>query len=354
MKARALSLTAATALLASSLTLLASAQENADNACTASNNLQFVCGLPAPEDLVQVPGTDWIIASSIPGLLNPEESADGYLSLINSATHTATKIVISVNDTARAPFDACSAPPNPSNFTAHGLNIRHEANGTSTLFAVGHGEREATEVFEVDASAQTPELSWIGCVPAVEGAFNNAVVGLLDGRILVTDFLHGGTTLEDLNTGQITGAVYQWTPGGTFEKLPGTDLSGPNGLEVTSDLRYMFVASGSSLLRFELADTNKPPTVIDLDSQTDNLRWTADGQLLLAGSKPDPNCAPDDPSCPQTLIVKSLDPDTLDLTTLFDISGESSFPALSSALVVNDSLWLGSYTGDRVVYTQLP
>ena len=36
----------------------------ADAGCKATDRLQFVCGPKNPEDLVLVPGTKWIIASS--------------------------------------------------------------------------------------------------------------------------------------------------------------------------------------------------------------------------------------------------------------------------------------------------
>lgn len=92
---------------------------------------------------------------------------------------------------------------------------------------MGHLGRETIEVFDVAVSGGRPALTWIGCVPAAQGAFNNSVVGMADGSILVTDFLHEGATFADLFANRKTGAVYRWTPGGAWQKLPGTKLSGP-------------------------------------------------------------------------------------------------------------------------------
>jgi hypothetical protein len=35
--------------------------------CTPAGNIQFVCGQQAPEDLLHLPGSDWVIASSMAG-----------------------------------------------------------------------------------------------------------------------------------------------------------------------------------------------------------------------------------------------------------------------------------------------
>ena len=354
---RAVALIAATVLIA--LLSYAAAQKNPDAACAAEDKLQFICGLSGPEDLVQVPDTDWIIASSFAGLDQDQMgSFAGHLALLNPTTHMITKVALNAADTAQTPYAACSTPPDPANFSAHGLNIRREMKGKSALFVVGHGSREAIEVFEVDATAELPTLTWIGCVPAVKGAFNNSVVGLPDGRILVTDFLHGSATFDDLFANRKTGAVYQWTPGGVWEKLPGTELSGPNGIEVSPDQHYMFVAdSGSAtVLRFDLETTTERPVVIDPKPgfRTDNIRYSPNGQLLLAGTRADPTCPPDQKDCPEIFVVKTLDPASLSATTLFETPSTSTFSNLSSALIVDGTLWLGSPYGDRVAYIKLP
>jgi SMP-30/Gluconolactonase/LRE-like region len=324
-------------------------------ACGDQGNMKFICGVPTPEDLLQIPGTDWIIGSGLADLKNPIPFS-GNLSLIDGKGHTAAVIVLNPDDVARAPYTACSAPPDPARFSAHGLDIRPSANGMSTLFVVGHGAREAVEVFEIDAKAKVPKVKWIGCVPAAQGAFNNAVVGLPDGRIIVTDFLHGGTGFADLYAGRVTGAVYVWAPGGMFKKLPGTDMSGPNGLAVSADQKYMFVADSgkASVLRFELAATEKPPTVIDPGLRTDNIRWSPDGQLLLAGPIPDPTCRKTGATCREMQVVKSLDPSTLVLKTVIAFRASAAFDYLSSALIMDGTLWLGSPNGNGVVYTKLP
>ena len=44
-------------------------------ACDPAGNVQFICGLVGPEDLVPVPGSDWVIASG--------DAAPGAITLVN-------------------------------------------------------------------------------------------------------------------------------------------------------------------------------------------------------------------------------------------------------------------------------
>ena len=44
--------------------------------CDPLGNVQFVCGLVGPEDLVVVPGSDWVIASG--------DAAPGAITLVNA------------------------------------------------------------------------------------------------------------------------------------------------------------------------------------------------------------------------------------------------------------------------------
>jgi hypothetical protein len=89
---------------------------------------------------------------------------------------------------------------------SHGLNIRPGANDHSTLYVVGHGGREAIEVFEVDASGERPVLTWNGCVIIPEGQEANSVASLSDGSLLVTIPLHTGRTITEAIALESTGA----------------------------------------------------------------------------------------------------------------------------------------------------
>src|SRR5689334_17697204 len=80
----------------------------AQSACAPSGGLNFICGLKAPEDLVLVPGTRWLIASGM-------EAGSG-LHLIDTTAKTARVLFGAGASTARADqtkFNACPGPLDP-------------------------------------------------------------------------------------------------------------------------------------------------------------------------------------------------------------------------------------------------
>ena len=312
----------------------------------------FICGVRNPEDLVLVPGTKWIIGS---GLAVANQAGSGGLLMIDSVAHTAVRLPAPFGH-ARAPFKNCTAPPAAANFSAHGLNIRPAGRGKSTLYVVGHTGREAIEVFDVVNTKGAPSVTWAGCVNAPAGAFLNSVAALNDGRLVVTDFYHSPTTMQDAQAGRNTGGLWLWKPGGAFEKLAGTDMAGANGVEVSPDGKYVYAAEWgkSTVRRYELADTARASWMMQLDLRVDNLRWAPDGKLLLAGPGASGTPCPAGTRCPMVPAVVALDPAKLTLTTVKRGPAEPTMGAISAALIVGNELWLGSSSGDRVGYQPLP
>jgi len=321
-------------------------------ACAPGAAVQFICGQRNVEDLVQVPGTDWIIGS---GLAVTNQAGSGGMIMIDRKAHTAVRLP-APQGKARAPFTACSSPPPVANFSAHGMNIRLNGRGKAVLYVVSHGDREAIEVFDVANTRGAPSVTWAGCVMAPAGAQLNSVAALADGRLIASDYSHTVLPGQPPLVAPNTGAVYLWKPGGTFEKLPGTDLPRANGIEVTPDGKYFFVAvtGTSAIMRYELADTTKTPWSKVLPWRTDNVRWGPDGKLLLAGPGADPGCTPTPQArCPMVIGVGALDPATLTVTDVKRGPAEPAFQGLSSALIVGNELWLGSYMSDKVAYATL-
>ncbi|MDX1563552.1 MAG: hypothetical protein R3305_11530, partial [Gammaproteobacteria bacterium] len=160
----------------------------AQQACEPDGSVGFVCGPVNAEDLVLVPGTDWIVSSGM--------AAGAGFYLIDATSGDWTALAYGVRHDAAA-FPRCPVPPAADEFESHGLNIR-EASGTrSTLYVVGHGAREAIEVFDVDAAGARPTLTWKGCVVLPDGLAANSVASFADGSIVATILMLPGATFAD-------------------------------------------------------------------------------------------------------------------------------------------------------------
>lgn len=151
-------------------------------ACDSLGNVQFICGVIGPEDLVVVPGSEWVIASG--------DAAGGAITLINVRDKTTTALFPTATPRLRPDakiYDSCPGPidaEEKDKFRAHGLYLRPASrNSRHTLYVVHHGNRESIEVFELDGRAKVPTLTWIGCAVAPEIVGLNSVVGLPDGGL---------------------------------------------------------------------------------------------------------------------------------------------------------------------------
>jgi hypothetical protein len=331
------------------LTAPASAQS-----CAPASGLDFICGPKNAEDLVRVPGTPWILASGM------TEGAS--LTLIDSRSGAYSGAI------ARAKHDAafanCPTPPDPAKAVTHGLNIRAGANGHSTLYAVGHGAREAIEVFDVDASGAKPVLTWKGCVPMPDGLAANSVASFADGALVATVLIMPGKTFADSVAKKPTGAVYEWAPGRKgFELIRGSELPGNNGIEVSADGKEIFVVSSGFQTVVAFARTNPTKqlrTTRPLPFTPDNVHMGEDGRLLTAGMKNDvPACggAPGPQhsleklsTCPRGFMALAIDPRTMKDTLVAESPSIPSFSNATMALVFDKQFWIGTFSGDRIAH----
>jgi hypothetical protein len=310
--------------------------------------------------MVLIPGTNWIVASGFGGSVS--------LYLIDSEQKTWESFYPADEPRARqnmAVYGACPGSPDPSSFVAHGLNIRAGNDGHSTLYVVGHGEREAIEVFDVDASGDEPVVTWTGCVMTPDGMEANSVASLADGSLLATIPLHTGVPINEAFLGNPTGAVYQWSPGDEgFAKIEGTEMPYGNGIEVSDDGEEFYVASSG--LQKVMAFSNTNPARLLRSSKAlsfipDNLHRGSDGSLITAGLEiVDPVCGDvqmssefdlgEFASCPRPFTVLAIDPQSMQDTVLASSPAHKHFSNITMALEVGTELWIGTFAGDRIAY----
>lgn len=339
------------AALAAVLGLLALAPgARAEDACAPEGRMGYVCGPMNAEDLVLTPGTRWIIAS---GMTGPGRATGG-LYLIDSDRKTSKVLTPEVARAAGPPFADCPSPLDLSRFAPHGLAIRPGARRRDTLYVVNHGGRESIEVFDVDASGAEPRLTWIGCVVLPNGASGNAVAPLPGGGFVATKFQTAGDpqAFQKMADGIKDGLLYEWTPKGGFKTVPGSAMSGANGVEVSADGKWIFANAWPEqrVIRFRRGGAGKP-VAVKLDFLPDNIRRSPDGKLLVGGQVgPIKTLLSCSGHCPHEWKVVKLDPVTMKVTPVLDVPGTDAFSDATVGIEVGRTIWVGTYRGDRVAY----
>jgi hypothetical protein len=311
----------------------------ADCATASSNDLKLICGQQGPEDLVVVPGGDWVVASAYGGSggINVIRVRDGVSTRAYPAGFARKRL-------EEKKYPTCPGPPDSgpdARFTTHGLWIQPGPATTHTLYVVGHGTRESIEVFEIDTKPTTPVFTWIGCVIAPDPIGLNSVRGLPDGGFVATNFLARNVTAEGrgrLFAGEKNGELWEWHAASGWKKVPGGDASGANGIEISNDGKWYYVAAWGSQSFFRLSRGTATPMrdEIRLGFRVDNIRWAKDGSLLAAGQASDSS------------VVVKINPETLTAREIVRRRDDTRFRAGTVAVEVGSTLWVGSFAGDRI------
>ena len=335
--------------------------------CDPVGDLHFVCGLREPEDLAPLPGTRWIITTGM------ATDGTGGLFLLDTRAKRAQRLQLGRDiafEPDRTTYPNCPSPPDPASYSTQGLNLRADGPGHYRLNVVSHGARESIEAYEVDATGDTPTVTWRGCVPLpVSGG--NSVTSASDGTLYATIFVRPGTSFQQMLDGQPTGDLYVWHGGSTsFERVPGLQLSGANGIEISADDKTLYLALTGTreLLEVPVADPSHVVHRADFSTlgfAPDNVHWMHDGQLISTGMRePEPACGglPQRESnklsqyrgCHRAPVVVVIDPHTLRTRVVYaSKTANAHYTGTSTALLVNGVLWLGSFATDRVAYVPL-
>ena len=307
--------------------------------CPSDPGINYICGLLNAEDLLSLGDTGMILTSGMSG-----EDVNGHIYLVNPLDDSWEELVSGPNystnhDTGM--FPDCPGPMDVSNYSAHGLALNETEANRFDLYITSHGGREAIEVFDLDMSEGVAELTWKGCVTLDDSIMHNSIAILGDGGFVTTEFA-GADGFEPIFAGEVNGGVKEWHPGGEAVVLDGTGLSGPNGIVVTEDERYMFVAAFGTreLVRFDRTQDPMTKEVIPVGIVLDNVRWGEPGKLLTAGGNADG----------EGWSVVEVDAETLEVTVVGSFGADVAMQGISSALQVNDEIWVGTYSGDRIAY----
>ena len=302
--------------------------------CRPVGDIQFICDLIGPEDLARVPGTNWVIASG-----NQEGGRLHAVHIQNKITAVLFPTITRVERHDRTRYPTCPGPldlAEPDRFRAHGLYLKSGSNETHSLYVVHHGSRESIEIFDVNGGVDPPALTWVGCAVAPEALRLNSVVALPQGGLATTS--------------PGTGDVWRWHPDSGWTQIPGSDDTAPNGLEVSANGQWLYIAGWreEKLTRLSLGKTPVEKTTVDIGFRPDNLRWSPDGSTIYAaghGNYRTPQ---------ETSNVATIAPSSLEVTRIFQHTRIDGFEASTTAIRVGDEMWLGTNRGRMIAYFPMP
>lgn len=313
-----------------------------------------------PEDILALPGTHWVALSGLASTGHP-----GGLSLVDTRSKEQTAVwpvadlASSLDITA---FPDSDVPPEPGTLGTHGINLVQIDPLTFDLYVVYHGSRESIEIFRVDVHGDEPRTSWRGCIVNPDGVFGNGVTVLPDGGVAVTSFFDPRRDpIAQLFDEPTSGGVWIWNRQSGWTKVPGSDMSGPNGIEASSDGETLFVSEWTKKRVVSIPTTGGVLSeVAKTPFLPDNLRWTAPGTLLVTGQQYEPvtaevavNCMIHKIGCVPGFVAGTIDTAANRYVTVAS-TGSADYGDPTVAAPVNDEIWLGSNTFAKVAVVARP
>ena len=317
-------------------------------ACTFHPSLQlieFIEGVWSPEDIVELPGTPWMVVSGMRSARHP-----GRLFIVDSVQRTRARELHWEAAAEKARLGA-------ETFDPHGIASRRLEDGRFELLVVDHGGGEAIDRLVLEIGAMGPVIVDGGRVVQPPGTSANAVAHLPDGGFVMTSMFDPTDPdfVRKFANAEKTGQVWRWSPSGGWSRFGNLQISGANGIAVAPD-GSVIVCEWAARRVWRLDADGNPLASTETDFLPDNLRWTAGGRLLLAGQSSRPEtvfgCEARGERCPLAFKVVRLDPTSLEVEPLIAVdeaqAAEQGFGGATGAIEVGQNVWVGSFTGERI------
>ncbi len=344
-----------------------------------AGELGSVCGFENPEDVAWVPAAQLLLVSE---MRHADARSGGSIAALSLGAQgepiAAARKLWPAAQAARGNAPAaetafgvasCTQPPPAASFAPHGIAVAPaDPPGAVRVAVVGHGEREAVELFELRGAGEDASLHWTGCVPLPSHAVGNDVWLAADGVIWVTNYQPSLTGWRGLfytiaaGLGRPTGEVLRWQPAplgrapgepaAGWEAVAGTRGPNPNGLVLTptgATLGVAFTGSGVIAIR-PLAPAAGAARDVTLGGHPDNLLASSRATWLVpvhTSGLAFLRCRFGALPCTSPWKLMEVDPASGSASERFAHDG-SRIGAVASVAEVGNRFYFGSVFDDRI------
>lgn len=333
-------------------------------ACERVGNIEPICGFSNPEDMDLLPDHQTLIISQIGHINHAVAGKLVFFNTTSRVTSTAFPLASKGLLDPNSNWGAQTCPGVPGlEFSPIGISLRQRMDGRWQLAAVNQGRRNSVEMFEVLRVDQGYSLAWRGCVIPPDGTNLNDVALLRNGGFVASHMydrrdpiLWGFSTgIWKAQLGINTGYVLEWLPEAAdqFRVLAESHGRFLNGIQISPDDKtvYVSVTLGDEIFKLDRASGRKLASI--KLTKPDNLAWDQQGFLLaasLGGSMLEHLACTRHPgaNCGFGFTIARIDPETMGAETIFQHQG-APLGAATIAQQVGDSLFLGSFSGDRII-----
>jgi hypothetical protein len=312
-----------------------------------------VCGITKPEDIEIVAGTRWLLVSELGGATSP-----GRILAVDPVTKERRVLAESALADDASPDSPRCGPP-PAALRPRGFHLGPDGGGGSRLLVIA-GQR--VERFRVNRSGDDVALAWDGCVEIPPEIMANDVAGFADGGFVVSHMYDNPRTIWT-NIGFLfglgSGSAMAWSAESGWSRVPGTEASFANGIQVDPRTARIYVSSmfTQRIIGVDRGGGNRLEGRRG-PAQIDNLSWAEDGRLIGAGHTGLPIWSvaacrdfPERP-CAFPFAIVAYDPATLTPSTLLPRTA-GGIPGASVAVLKDGAFHLGSAFGDRMTRVSL-
>lgn len=334
--------------------------------CVNTTDIEAICRFQNPEDMELLPHGHTLLISQMGNMAG---SRPGNLVAFDTHTKSITPLfpLTTKNHTTESSTGnwgaRCPGIPG-AEFSPHGISLKQRGDGRWQLAVINHGGRESVEMFEVLPSGESFTLEWRGCVVPMDGIYMNDVALMKDGGFVASHmFDRHSPSVFGLQTGMWksqlgidTGYIFEWLPDNPdiFRVL--AESHGPfiNGILISTDDSKVFasVYAGNEVRRLDRISGKQTGTTDVV--QVDNMAWDQQGSILAAshtGSKLDQLACTKNhgETCGFGYTIVRIHPEDMTSKNIFMHESGAPMGAATVALQTTDAIYLGSFSGDRII-----